>query len=200
MGMALEPADLWPGEVHQLTKAANLVIRVKEHGLSQFAFDKYMFLIGMRGKEALGGQVHLTNYRLIFKTHRLNRLRGKISIFLPNVTSVTNASWFIVRKVKIETDVQTYEMVIWGIPAFIEAVEDAREALKPQQKERLKQLVLQRPEVLGEGLKKWVGLERINQVLLAVRKGASKLDELTDLAGLGGDEQRTFFELLRLFL
>ena len=52
----------------------------------------------------------------------------------------------------------------------------------------------------GEGLKKWVGLERINQVLLAVRKGVSKLDELTDLAGLGGDEQRTFFELLRLFL
>lgn len=200
MGMALEPGDLWPGEEPLLTKNANLVIRIRDHGLSQFAFDKYMFLVGMKGKEALGGQVHLTSYRLLFKTHGLNRLRGKISVFLPNVAAVTNASWFIVRKVRVETQVQTHELVMWGIPRFLAAVEEAKAKLGPPQKERLKQLVLQRSDVMGEGLKKWVAAERINKVLLAVRKGASKLDDLADFLDLGGDEQRTFFELLGLFL
>src|SRR3954447_3564902 len=195
MGMALEPSDLWPGEQHLLSKDANLVIRIKEHGLSQFAFDKYMHLIGMKGKEALGGQCHLTNFRLIFKTHALNRLRGKISVFLPNVVSVTNTSWFIVRKVQVETQAQDYEMVMWGIPHFMEEVEDAQDALTPSRKEQLKALAINRPEVIGEGLKKWVTLERINKVLLAVRKGVNKLDDLLDMTGLGNDEQRSVVEL-----
>jgi hypothetical protein len=198
--MALEPGDLWPGEEHLLSKNANLVIRIKDHGLSQFAFDKYMFLVGMKGKEALGGQVHLTSYRLLFKTHGLNRLRGKISVFLPNVAAVTNASWFIVRKVRVETQVQNHEFVMWGIPRFIAAVDQAKAKLGPQEKERLKQLILQRSDVMGEGLKKWVAAERINKVLLAVRKGASKLDDLADILDLKNDEMRTFFELLGLFL
>jgi len=200
MGMRLEEADLWPGEQHLLTKDANLVIRIKEHGLSQFAFDKYMFLIGMKGKEALGGQCHLTNFRLIFKTHALNRLRGKISIFLPNVAAVTNTSWFIVRKVKVETQAQAYEMVMWGIPGFIAAVEEAKEELGPKQMEQLKALVLNRPEVIGAGLKKWVTIERINKVLLAIRKGINKLDDVLDMTGLGNDEQRSVVELLGMFL
>jgi hypothetical protein len=200
MGMSLEPSDLWPGEQALLSKAANLVIRIKEHGLSQFAFDKYMFLIGMKGKEALGGCVHLTSYRLIFKTHGLNRLRGKISIFLPNVAAVTNTSWFVVRKVKVETQAQDYEMVLWGIPSFIAAVEEAKAKIGPKEKERLKQLILGQPEMIGEGLAKWVAAERINKVLLAVRKGASLAEEVSDVAGLGSDEQRTFFEVLSLFL
>jgi hypothetical protein len=200
MGMSLEPSDLWPGEQALLSKAANLVIRIKEHGLSQFAFDKYMFLIGMKGKEALGGLVHLTSYRLIFKSHGLNRLRGKISIFLPNVAAVTNTSWFVVRKVKVETQAQDYEMVLWGIPSFIAAVEEAKAKIGPKEKERLKQLILGQPEMIGEGLAKWVAAERINKVLLAVRKGASLAEEVSDVAGLGSDEQRTFFEVLSLFL
>jgi hypothetical protein len=200
MGMALEPNDLWPGEQPILTKNANLVIRVKESGLSQFAFDKYMVLIGMKGKEALGGQVHLTNLRLIFKTHGMNRLRGKISMFLPTVTSVTDVSWFIVRKVKVETQIQDYEMVMWGIPSFIEAVEEAKERFKPEHVESLRQLILSNPAPVGEGLMKWVAAERINKVLLAMRKGANAVSEAADLAELPGAEQRSFLELLTLFL
>lgn len=200
MGMALESADLWPGEQHLLTKHANLVITIKEHGLSQFAFDKYMGLIGMAGQEALGGQCHLTNYRLIFKTHGLNRLRGKISVFLPTVVSVQNTSWFIVRKVKVETQVQAHEMVMWGIPTFMNAVAAAQGQLGPKHREHIKTLIVKHPEAIGAGLEKWVAIERLNKILLAMRKGADLTNDLADLANLDGAEQRTFFELLGLFV
>lgn len=200
MGMALEKGDLWPGEKPILSKAANLVISVKESGLSQFAFDKYMGLVGMNGKEALGGQVHLTNLRLIFKSHGLNRLRGKISMFLPSVTGVTNTSWFIVRKVKVETQIQDYEMVLWGIPTFIAAVEEAKARFRPEHVESLRQLILSNPAPIGEGLTKWVAAERINKVLLAMRKGANALNDAADFTDLSGTEQRSFLELLTLFI
>ena len=77
--MKITDADLLDSEKLIQTKNANAVIKVDEHGLSRFAFDQLMWMVGMKGKEAIGGKIHLTNYRLIFKSHRINRLTGKFS-------------------------------------------------------------------------------------------------------------------------
>jgi hypothetical protein len=53
--MKIKEEDLLPNESIVLKKNANAVIGVTESGLSQFAFDKLMWAIGMKGKEAIGG-------------------------------------------------------------------------------------------------------------------------------------------------
>ncbi len=52
--MKIKEEDLLPNESIVLKKNANAVIGVTESGLSQFAFDKLMWAIGMKGKEAIG--------------------------------------------------------------------------------------------------------------------------------------------------
>lgn len=50
-------SDLLPGETLIMSKFSNMVICINEAGLSRFPFDEYMGLIGMEGKEALGGKL-----------------------------------------------------------------------------------------------------------------------------------------------
>ena len=114
--MNITDADLLDGESLIQTKSANAVIKIDEHGLSRFAFDQLMWTIGMKGKEAIGGKIHLTNYRLIFQSHAVNRLTGKFSIFLPTISDLKDASRFLVKKMHVATQTQQFEFVIWGIP------------------------------------------------------------------------------------
>lgn len=74
MTMSILGNDLLPGEYLIMSKFANMVVSVQDSGLSRFAFDDYMGLVGMKGKEAIGGKAHLTNYRIIFKSHFFNRV------------------------------------------------------------------------------------------------------------------------------
>ena len=50
MGMALSEDDLLAGERRILSQSANMVISVKQSGLSRFAFDDLLGLVGMKGK------------------------------------------------------------------------------------------------------------------------------------------------------
>ena len=189
MGMALSDGDLLPGEHHVKTKFANMVISVKESGLSRFAFDKYMGLVGMKGKEAIGGKAHLTNYRIIFKSHFFNRVRGKHSIFLPNVTEVSATF----NNLIVETAAQRFEFVMWFKQGFIDAVNHEKESISPAQLEKLKKAVVSYPAAIGIGLQKWATLEIINQVCLGAQKASSVLENLS------GTEKNAFLEILELF-
>lgn len=189
MGMALTDADLLPGERHVMTKFANMVISVKESGLSRFAFDDYMGLVGMKGKEAIGGKAHLTNYRIIFKSHFFNRVRGKHSIFLPNVENISATT----GKLIIDTSTQQFEFVMWFKAKVIKAIERQQSHMDANAIQQLKQAILADPDAIGAGLQKWATLEVINQICLGGRKIQSVLETLS------GTEVNAFVEIIELF-
>ena len=79
MGMLLKPSDLLPGEGKVMTKGANLIVSIKEAGLSRFVADKYFWITGMEGKEAIGGLAHLTRIIVvIFKSHSIKSPTRKL--------------------------------------------------------------------------------------------------------------------------
>jgi hypothetical protein len=186
--MNLTEADLLPAERSIMTKAANMVVSVKESGLSRFAFDDLMWVAGMKGKEAIGGKAHLTNYRIIFKSHSFNRLRGSHTIFLPNVVSVTPRF----DRLIVETEYQRFQFVMWFKASFIKAVQQEKNALNEVAVKKLQEVVVKHPEVIGTGLQQWATLEVVNQIFLAGRKLASVLDNLS------GNEKNAFLEFLSL--
>src|SRR5689334_18257906 len=157
--MDIHQEDLLPGENVVVSKAANAIIKVDEHGLSQFAFDQLMWTVGMQGMEAIGGKLHLTNCRLIFKSHAVNRLTGKFSIFLPTIQEVQDISRFLVRKIAVVTKTQRFEFVIWGIPQLITAINTARNSLTPPAIEAMRATALANYQKCGEGLQIFQALE-----------------------------------------
>jgi hypothetical protein len=135
--MNIDESELLPGERMILSKGANAVIRLDEYGLSRLPADQIMRLIGFAGKEAIGGKLHLTSYRLIFKSHRVNRVVGSFSIFLPTITALHDRSRWIAKKVEIATRMQAFEFVIWGVPPFIAAVQAQAAQVTPAQAQEL---------------------------------------------------------------
>ena len=121
--MKVEDSDLLPGERVVLSKPANAIIRLDEHGLSRFPADQLMRVMGYAGKEGIGGRLHLTNHRLLFKSHRVNRLTGQFSIYLPTITGLHDRSRWIAKKLEVATRLQTFEFVVWGVPAFISTIQ-----------------------------------------------------------------------------
>ncbi|MGW1746932.1 hypothetical protein ACWCRD_15240 [Streptomyces sp. NPDC002092] len=166
----LKPEELLPGEGIILRKNANAVIDLREAGLSRFAFDDLMWLVGMQGKEAIGGRIYLTNYRLVFKSHRFNRVRGTFSVFLPAIEEVRDASFAVTRQVAISTGMQDSTFVVWGVPRLIEAIEQCRAEFDPAYTVELAALVLAEPWKIGGGLQAVAHYEALNRVLSAARR------------------------------
>lgn len=92
---------LFEGEHVLETKPANFVLSLTEHGLPRFRFDGAMGAVGMAGKEAIGGKIYLTNYRLFFKSHSINRFNGAFSIFLPTIEEIRDTSRFLAKKMEV---------------------------------------------------------------------------------------------------
>jgi hypothetical protein len=176
--MAGSAVDLLPGEQLLETRAANAVVKLSDYGLSRFAFDKYMWVAGMKGKEAIGGTLSLTSYRLVFQSHALNRLRGRYSIFLPAIVGVRDASFLWTRKLAVATPLTEFQFVVWGIPRFIQRLAEARARLTPQAVAALQGLAVEHFARWGEGLQTFGGAERINQLVLT----GGKVSDLFQLA------------------
>ncbi|MEU7425721.1 hypothetical protein [Streptomyces sp. NPDC040750] len=171
--MAIAPLGqehLLPGEGIILRKNANAVIDVREAGLSRFAFDDLMWLVGMRGKEAIGGRMYLTNYRLVFKSHRFNRVRGTFSVFLPTIEEVRDASFAVTRQVTVSTAMQDFTFVVWGIPQLIDTIDECRAEFDGAYTAELARLVLAEPWKIGDGLQTVARYEALNMVMSAARR------------------------------
>lgn len=176
--MNINDEDLFDNERLIQTKNANAIIKVDEYGLSQFAFDQLMWTVGMEGHEAIGGRIHLTNYRLIFKSHALNRVKGKFSIFLPTVKDMKDESGFISKKIAVSTPMQHFDFVIWGVPEFISKINAAKNALSPTQTKYIRNTALKEHKKCGEGLQIFSAMETVNVGILK----ASKIAEMLELA------------------
>lgn len=159
--MGLADDALLPGERVVLTKRANAIVRASDYGLGHFPFGKYMSVVGMSGREGIGGEVHLTSSRLIFKSHALNRLKGTFSIFLPSINTARDTSQLVMRKVLIETKSQNYEFIMWGIGEFLAALESQRARLAGIGKEQLIQSIAERPGVIEDGLSASPSVDRL---------------------------------------
>jgi RNase H-fold protein (predicted Holliday junction resolvase) len=175
--MLLTADDLLPDEQVLLTKPANAVLALDEYGLSEFAFGQFLPLVGMRGKEAIGGKLHLTNYRLVFKSHNWNRICGRFSIMLPTIRSVKDDSFFIFKKMRVATQTQKLEYVVWGIPQLMQAIREQQAKLAPETLERLKRHMVTEYAKCGDGLQTVATFEALNMAILAGRK----LTDITDM-------------------
>lgn len=146
LGMQLDPAELMEGEHVVLDKAANSIIKLSDYGLKRLPYDHLQNLIGFKGKEAVGGQLHLTNFRLVFKSHPVNRVQGKFSIFLPSVTGLRNTSPnFLMKRLEVQTELQIFEFVVWGVDEFIRATNSQQQALTREQTIALAKAVRKTP-------------------------------------------------------
>lgn len=131
--MALDSADLLPGEAVVLRKNANAVIALADYGLAPFSggIGKAMDLIGMSGAEAIGGRLYLTTYRLLFMAHGFNRVGGASSLYLPHIQEIHNSSSGLMRRMTVTTATQQAVFIVWGVPALINAVNRAKADLDP---------------------------------------------------------------------
>src|SRR5258708_11739103 len=84
--------------------------------------------VGMTGTEAVGGQLYLTNLRLVFRVHRANRLRGGFTIPLSSITQVRDTSSGLRRQIEIVTPVERFTFVVWGVAKLIARIEALRSA------------------------------------------------------------------------
>ena len=105
-------------------KGASAVFHHSVIGLSKITPDRFTSFVGLKDKEALGGMLYLTNYRLLFRSHFLNRARGTFSIFLPSIRDVRITSFGANRNITVDTDVFHFNYIVWGIPSFVELINE----------------------------------------------------------------------------
>ncbi len=170
--MNLEASDLLPDERFSVSKNANAVIKISDYGLTELPAMKQAKYYGFGGKEAIGGKLHLSNYRLLFKSHQVNRAKGQFSVFLPTVQELQDRSRLLSKQLHISTPTQRFEFVVWGVPELIANISDSKRRLTAEQVSYLRDVVpRQYGEEIGRGL----------QVDPSVEKWMKRLPELADL-------------------
>ena len=133
----MSDSALYPGETLLGTKGANALITISDFGLDplfrgapRHLYETLMRSVGLQGKEAIGGWLDLTSWRLIFRSHSINRVTGSYSILLPTILDVADASGVIKKKMRVTTFNATHEFVIWGVRGFMTKIDEARSAVK----------------------------------------------------------------------
>jgi hypothetical protein len=138
--VAVAEARLLQGERRLFKCAANAVIFPSEHGLSQFAADQLLPLVGLPDQEAIGGSLHVTTLRLIFAAHRFNRLSGSISTPLPVIQEVRRWRAGLAVGVEVSTPVASQRYVTWSRTQLLSAIQKAQVAFGPAEEAQLSSL------------------------------------------------------------
>ncbi len=104
-------------------KGANFIASVDEADLVRFCADQLMWLVGMQGKEAIGGHLYITNFRLIFVAHAVNRLKGQFSVPLVAIQNARRQVRFPVFKLIVETNHGRFDFVNWNVKDALIAID-----------------------------------------------------------------------------
>lgn len=177
--MTLSPAELLTGERLLAGKRANAVIRVQRPGLVFFLLRQGLRVAGLHGNEAVGGHLYLTTHRLVFQSHQLNWVTGTLSIFLPTIQGIRDASHVITKQLAVQTRTQEYMFVVWGIPQLTAAILAARDQLSPQQQAAVREVAVAEFAKCGAGVRVQRALEE------AMHEGTvtvQQLEHLLDVA------------------
>jgi hypothetical protein len=181
----LQDGDLLPGERVLDSRLANLVVKPADFGLGQFAFGDLLFLAGLRDREIIGGALHLTNLRLLFKAHRFNRLHGKVSIFLPSITALQPTSRWPFRRLAVATRLSRVEFVLSERDSVLATIEQARRDYGAAEEALLAPARSALPGI--EALAPDRALNALNTVINRGRLAGDAAElALTPLAALGG--------------
>lgn len=181
----LQDADLLPGERVLDSRLANLVVKPADFGLGNFAFGDLLFLAGLRDREIIGGALHTTNLRLLFKAHRLNRLHGKVSVFLPSITALQPTARWPFRRLAVSTRLSRVEFVLSERDAVLALIERARRDYGPAEEALLAPARSALPGI--EALAPDRALNALNTVINRGRLASDAAElALTPLAALGG--------------
>jgi hypothetical protein len=181
----LQDGDLLPGERVLDSRLANLVVKPDDFGLDSFAFGDLLFLAGLRHREIIGGALHTTTLRLLFKAHRLNRLHGKVSVFLPSITALQPTSRWPFRRLGVATRLSRMEFVLSERDAVLARIEQARRDYGPAEEALLAPARSALPGI--EGLAPDRALNALNTVINRSRRAGDAAElALTPLAALGG--------------
>lgn len=121
--MPLSESELLPGEHVLVSKNANAVVEIVQAGPGS------MSSVDITGTEAVGGQLYLTDLRLIFRAHRVNRLRGDFTIPLSTITQVRDTSSGLRRQIEIVTPLERFTFIVWGAAQLIARIEALRGAV-----------------------------------------------------------------------
>ncbi len=170
--MKLKQNHLLQHEQKIQTKGANAIISLSDYGLSKFVADGLMWTIGMKGQEAIGGMIHLTNYRLVFISHYFNRVRGSFSIFLPAIVSATDTSSGFVRTLTITTRYAKFDFVIWGIEKFQRQIMDAKANIDQNTAKKIRTILNSTKAISSGGMRINQGFESLNKVFLVSKQAA----------------------------
>lgn len=181
----LQPEDLLPGERLLHSSLANAAVDPRAFGLTPFALGELMFIAGLKDRETIGGALHLTNLRLLFKSHRFNRLRGSFSVFLPSLQPVTHGGRLGFRKLHVSTRLARLDFVVRDADTLAARIEAARAAFGPAEEAVLQPLRARLPGV--ESLAPSAALDAINTLIHRGKLGQDLVQAaLTPLAALGG--------------
>jgi hypothetical protein len=180
------PDRLFKGESLLRSKLANAIVKRSDYDLKEFGHsDALLKLVAMEGTEGLGGKLHLTNYRLVFTTHAINRVTGTFGILLPTIQSVENTSLGLSRRISVDTLTGRYDFVAWGVPAFIVAITRAKERLTEQQQGLLREEIKTSPQKLGDGFQRSAALGDLNvESLRSLADAVTKPTEVANLLNL----------------
>jgi hypothetical protein len=181
----LGPSDLLPGERLIDSRLANLIVDPRDFGLRPFALGDLMFLAGLHRKEVVGGALHVTDLRLLFKAHRANRLHGAASIFLPSIGSIEPRSRWPFRRLRVSTGLTDVEFITHDVDGLRILIEQAHAALPSHGDARLDALQQQLPDIAQ--LQPQVALNALNSAIHHGRNTSDVMQAaLTPLAALGG--------------
>lgn len=117
---------LLPGESIGLTSKANAIVVPSDYGLSRFATDHLLGVVGMANREAIGGHLYVTNVRVAFEAHAFNRLKGVLSVPIPAVTAATKYRSGLAVGVEIETAAARLQFVNWSGERVLATLAKAR--------------------------------------------------------------------------
>lgn len=119
------------------TSKANAVIVAYDYGLSRFAADDLLPLVGLAGTEAIGGHLSVTSLRLVFVAHRFNRVKGSTSIPLTAIEDARNWRSGLAVGVQIVTRLASFQYVTWSRSRLLRAISDARRTLGPDKERQI---------------------------------------------------------------
>lgn len=176
----IDPGILLEGETVLHRDPANWIIRPKDFKMKNIAFDSLMWVVGMKDKEGVGGVLYVTNYRLIFQSHQINRIRGTVSIFFPTISAIDDGSTFLSKKIFVQTQTVRTEFVVSDFDKVVFNFNRAKNALTKGELVKLQLKIKAHPEKCGNQLNTWKTLNRLNNLLVWGKDGNDVITAIKD--------------------
>jgi hypothetical protein len=168
-----EPVKLLSDEVILTKKVASVFVKLADYGLSA------EFESNAGGEEGIGGELSLTNYRLVFSSYSLNRLAGKFSIFLSAIREAKKTSFLWTRRLEVATQAQTFAFKLRGISDFISSIDSATAAFKATATDELKARLADEYRALGDEFK--VSDSKAVKIMMRASAAAQMFKDVDDL-------------------